>query len=83
MYICLECDTTFSSPHQFTETHGLDYPPYESYWGCPKCGGAYVEAHECDRCGQYIMEDYIELDDGTLICDQCYEFKNIRDEEWQ
>ena len=83
MYICLDCDTTFSSPRQYTETHGLDFPPYEAYWGCPHCGGAYVEARECDRCGQYIMEDYIELDDGTLICDQCYEAKNIRDGEWQ
>jgi hypothetical protein len=29
------------------------------------------------------VEDYIELDDGTLICDACYEAKNILDEEWQ
>ena len=83
MYICLDCNTTFSSPRQFTETHGLDCPPYESYWGCPKCGGAYIETTECHRCGQYIVEDYIELDDGTLICDACYEVKNILDEEWQ
>lgn len=83
MYICLDCNTTFLSPRQYTETHGLDSPPYESYWGCPQCGGAYIEAYECDRCGQYILEDYIELDDGTLICDECYEVKNIRDERWQ
>lgn len=83
MYICLDCDNAFESPRQFIETHGLDCPPYEAYWGCPECGGAYVETSECGVCGQYILEDYIELDDGTLICDKCYEAKNIRDEVWQ
>lgn len=82
MYICLDCNTTFSTPRQYIETHGFDYGPYESHWGCPKCGGAYIEAYECDKCGQYILEDYIELNDGTLICDRCYETKNALDERW-
>ena len=82
MHICLDCETTFFTPRQFTETHGLDSPPYETYWGCPKCGGAYVDARECDRCGQYILDDYIQFDDGTVICDKCYEAKNAREELW-
>lgn len=40
-YICLECGTEFDKPKRFTETHGLDTPPYETYTGCPVCGGAY------------------------------------------
>ena len=82
MYICLDCDTAFESPRQFIEDHGLDTPPYEAYWGCPQCGGAYVDACECDRCGQYIIDDYIELNDGFKICDRCYEIKNAQDERW-
>ena len=82
MYICLDCDSLFESPRQFTEEHGFICPPYEAWWGCPKCGGAYMETHECDQCGQYIVEDYIELEDGTLICDACYEVKNLLDSGW-
>ena len=82
MYICLDCDNIFSAPRQFVETHGFDEPPYEEYLGCPYCGGTYIEAYECDRCGQYIIGDYIELNDGSLICDNCYESKNILEEMW-
>ena len=82
MHICLDCNTTFSAPRQYIKDHGLDTPPYEAYWGCPQCGGVYIDAHECDRCGQYIVDDYIELGDGTLICDNCYDVKNMQDEMW-
>ena len=82
MYICLDCDTIFETPRQYIETHGLDTPPYEAYWGCPKCGGAYIETYECDRCGQYIVGDYIEFDNGLRICDDCYESKSVQDELW-
>ena len=80
MYICLDCNKVFEEPRQFTEDHGLDTPPYESYWGCPHCGGAYSDALECDMCGQYIIGDYIEFDVGLVVCDNCYETKNTLDE---
>lgn len=79
MYICLECNTLFNIPVKHTETHGLDIPPYETWYGCPKCAGNYAEAQECDLCGKWITGEYIKLKDGTLVCDQCYEVRDITD----
>ena len=46
----------------------------ENIFDAPK---SYVETIECDECGQWITGDYIKLNDGTVICDNCYEPKNI------
>ena len=54
MYICLDCNKLFDSPKRYVETHGLDTPPYETWTGCPSCGGSYVSATECDECGDYV-----------------------------
>ena len=78
MYLCLDCNKLFEEPRRYVETHGLDYPPYESWKGCPECGGAYVETFECAQCGRWITGDYIDVD-GTLICDGCYHIKSIED----
>lgn len=40
-YVCLECEKHFHSPRHYIEKHGLDTPPYEEWYGCPYCSGAY------------------------------------------
>lgn len=80
MYICLECEDIFSTPKLFTDKHGLDTPPYENNWGCPYCGGNYVNAIRCYMCNKYICGEYIILSDGSVCCEDCYTVKNIEDE---
>ena len=81
MYICLDCKNIFSVPKEYTETHGLDSPPYETWTGCPLCGGAYTKTMRCDCCNQWITGDYIEFNDHTVVCDRCYKIRNIEDME--
>lgn len=71
MYICLDCFRCFDEPQYWKETHGLDSPPYEQMSGCQFCGGAYVEAYECDCCGEWIRGDYIKTDNGERYCENC------------
>ena len=79
MFLCLDCGALFEEPGMCIETHGLDCPPYETWNGCPNCSGAYVETSQCSQCGEWITGDYAELDDGTLICEECYQVKNIEE----
>lgn len=76
MFLCLDCGKLFEEPSYYAETHGLDTPPYETWNGCPKCSGAYVETFECSQCGEWITGDYIEVG-GELICEECYHIKSI------
>ena len=62
------------------ETHGLDTPPYEHFTVCPHCGGAFVEAHRCDCCGEFITADYVVVQDGRRYCEECYSIRNIEDD---
>ena len=79
MYVCLECNCIFDEAKHYTETHGLPYPPYEEWYGCPVCGGTYVDAINCDYCGLCVTGEYIKLNDNTIVCENCYEVKNIED----
>ena len=79
MYLCLDCDNIFEYPVRYIESHGLDSPPYEEWYGCPKCAGAYVKTMPCSCCNNWITSEYIELNEGTVICDRCYKVKNIDD----
>ncbi len=79
MYVCLDCGKLFDSPKKIIEKHGLDSPPYEEFYACPKCGGAYVETTICNVCGNYITNDYIETADGNIYCENCYILKNVED----
>lgn len=51
---CFECGETFHDDElkPYIETHGLDAPPYEEYYACPHCAGAYAAVSELD----YLME---------------------------
>ena len=79
MYVCLDCANLFEEPRCYTETHGLEFAPFESWRGCPKCAGAYITTIYCDHCGGWVTGEYIKLKDGAVICDQCYEIMNVED----
>lgn len=76
MYVCRDCCNFFQWPKQYVDKHGLDEPPYERYYGCPRCGGAYSHAPECALCGDFIAGEYVELADGEVICEDCYSVHN-------
>ncbi len=78
-YTCVECGATFTKPKQYIETHGLDAGPYEEWQACPYCGGGIVKAERCSICKQWIEDEYVLLDSGTKICENCYSIKHIRD----
>jgi hypothetical protein len=79
MYICLDCESLFERPGKHIETHGLDTPPYEEWYECPYCGGDYVQTEQCDLCGYWIAGKYVELENGWLVCEDCYQPKDIED----
>ena len=72
MFVCKECGNLFHEPEHFVESHNLDTPPYEEWYGCPSCSGPYAQAYQCDCCGEYIIYDYIKLTNGDRICGECY-----------
>ena len=76
MFICLDCGCIFEEPTKYIDTHGLDYPPYEEYSGCPSCGGAYTEAPRCDGCGEYITDTYVEIGDERY-CEDCFIIRKL------
>ena len=81
MYLCLDCGELFEEPKHYTETHGLDFPPYEEWSGCPECAGAYVKTILCDYCEEWITGQYIRLHyDDTVVCEDCYSMHNIESE---
>lgn len=77
MFICLDCGRLFEEAVAYTETHGFTDGLYETWNGCPRCGGAFVETRCCDNCGEYIVNQYIKTTSGELICDNCYVEKDI------
>ena len=79
-FVCVECGCVFQEPKHYIETHGLDTPPYEHFTVCPHCGGAFVEAHRCDCCGEFITADYVVVQDGKRYCEECYSIRNIEDD---
>ena len=81
MYTCVDCGHTFCEPKRYVETHGLDTPPYETHYGCPDCGGSYVEAHRCDCCDEWIDDVYIKTEDDRRYCLECYRVYRLGDED--
>lgn len=37
---------SFERPERYVERHNLDTPPYEEFYGCPVCAGAFEEYNE-------------------------------------
>lgn len=80
LLICIECGHNFEEPIHWKEKHGLDTPPYEECDGCPRCGGAYTEAHRCDCCDEWISDDYIKTEDGKRYCNDCITHMELGEE---
>lgn len=79
-FVCVECGYVFQDPKEYVETHGLDTPPYEHFIGCPKCGGAFVPAKQCEYCGQNIIGEYVKIADGNIYCEECFSVRDISDD---
>lgn len=72
MFVCLECGNLFNEPAYWEETHGLECGPYEKWSGCPSCYGAYTKVYICDCCNDWIVDDYIKIEDKRY-CQECCE----------
>lgn len=77
MNICIECERTFDTPHEYYDDHGLAGGYYEHFSECPYCGGGYMEANECQKCGEYKRI-------GEHLCTNCKtklvdKFRKFRD----
>lgn len=48
--ICGDCKNIFEEGILWREPHG------EEIMGCPRCGGDYMTASRCERCGEYCDE---------------------------
>jgi len=73
IYKCLDCENEFETPKTIEESHGFTTPPYEMIATCPLCNSEnYKETYKCDQCGVYIDSDYIQLLDGSRVCENCY-----------
>ena len=66
MYICLDCEELFETPHKYKEDYG------ELNNCCPVCGGSYIETFRCDCCGAWIDGfEYYEVGKNKYCCDCC------------
>ena len=80
-YVCLECGCVFDEDDilHLYDTHGLDFGPYEHYACSPCCRESYVDAYECDCCGEIITTDqYVEIDDKKY-CWDCVTIKRLEE----
>ena len=71
MFVCAECSAIFEEPKQCYGQQ-LEYfgtPCRESRVACPYCGEACVSAFRCDLCGEYIVDDYVEVDGVGKFCE--------------
>lgn len=81
-YTCLDCGKTFDEPKRWIEHHGLDSPPYESFCGCPYCGGTYTHTILCDSCGHPISNEYVKIQTtGACYCDECFMIKSLGEDD--
>lgn len=72
MQKCKSCYHVFEDDEVeiYTETHGLDSPPYEEFPCCPHCGSEYIsEAGQCSKCEKYEFFENIEEN----LCWECQE----------
>lgn len=71
MYVCMDCGKLFDEPKIIKEPNEFG-TPYETFAACPHCGGNFTTAHICTICGDYITDNYIKLDNGNRVCNNCY-----------
>ena len=69
-YQCPGCKRLFGEPKEYKEVCG-DW--INSYFGCPFCGDGFEEVKKCEKCGEFIPVDEINLIEEHYICDDCIE----------
>jgi DNA-directed RNA polymerase subunit RPC12/RpoP len=79
LFVCLECGAIFEEPVYWEEKHGLDTPPYEQLSGCKVCRGSYTETYQCSGCGEWIVDDYIKINNDRY-CQDCYHTYTLGEE---
>ena len=74
MFLCDNCGALLENPVSLHEYHDeVEDHRIEEYHGCPYCKSDQVfEAEQCTICGEYVSHDYIELNDGSIVCSNCY-----------
>ena len=74
MMCCNNCGALFENPLIVRDYHDeLDDRAYEELQCCPSCKSDDLSiAVQCSFCGEYVIENYIVLPDGTIACDGCY-----------
>lgn len=80
-YVCCSCGNVFDEDEiaYWTEYHGQPEYMGEHWCGSPCCHGHFVEAHECEYCGEIITtEQYVEIDDKKY-CWDCVSIKDLED----
>ena len=76
-YVCCHCGGVFDEDDvaHWVELHGLEYGG-ERCSGSPCCYENFVNAYECDCCGDIITTSkYIEIDDKKY----CWDCATIRE----
>ena len=85
MLICLNCRHIFDEDEValWKESRGEYWgaPCYEEMNGCPCCKSAYVEAHKCNCCNEWIIGNYIKTENGQRICENCYTKYELGEED--
>lgn len=82
MFVCTDCGHIFLEAKHYTETHGLERGPYETWFGCPECGGPFATAHKCEECDKWITGEYIKTSSGQRICENCYSTYELGEEDY-
>ena len=78
--VCCSCGDVFDEDEivSWYEYHGFEFGG-ERWNGSPCCKAFYVEAHECECCGEIITTDkYVEIDDQKY-CWDCVTIKRLED----
>lgn len=72
MFYCNDCGALFKELATIKEVVD-DEMGYLEYRGCPHCrSDQIVQAVQCDLCREYVTEDYVILNDGTVACANCH-----------
>lgn len=75
-FVCQSCGGTFDTPKIAFEPHPeLEDKMPECCYVCPFCGENEIEeARFCGLCGEPVIGDYVELNDGRLVCNGCFTY---------
>lgn len=82
LFVCIECGETFLEPARWEEDRGecFGFPTHEAVAGCPYCFGSFTEAHRCECCDEWIVDDYMKTEDGKRYCSNCTTQMKLGDE---